>query len=40
MLVSPVLWEAVIHQKFTGYQLVQKLAHFQLENQHSLQIYS
>lgn len=29
MLVCPLLWKAVIHHKSTGYQLVQKSAHFQ-----------
>lgn len=40
MLVNPLLQKAIIHQKFTGYQLVQKLAHFQLENQCNLLIYN
>jgi len=40
MLVNPFLRKAMIHQECTGYQLVQMLAHFQLENQCNLLIYS
>lgn len=39
MLADPLLREAVIHQRFGGYDLVQNLAHYQLENQHNLLIY-
>lgn len=39
MLADPLLRKAVIHQRFGGYDLVQNLAHYQLENQHNLLIY-